>query len=167
MAHVKKIKLSAKEKYNKGKRPGKKKPGRSSPIGPSPEPRVTEVKVKPTDRLRLQRAACEEIAERLQDEGFQAECRSGTVYVWAGGDHIATLSWRKKQGWCLMVRQPVTYTRHDLGHVIEEIRRCQAGIVAVKKAWECFKRAKTNKRWAEYQGALAAHFFRLYTGGNE
>jgi len=158
----------SREKKNTGNRPGKKKPGRSSPIGPSPEPR-TALDEEPGSkaRLRLQRAACEEIAEQIEEAGFQAECRSGTVYVWSDSDHIATLSWRKKQGWCLMVRQPATYTRHDLGHAIEEMRRCQAGILAVNKAWERYKKSKTNKNWAEYQGALAAHFFRLYTGGNE
>lgn len=151
-----------------GKRPGKK-PGRSSPIGPSPEPRISKVKIEAKDRLRLQKAECEEIAQRVRDElGLQAECRSGTVYVWDGeSNHVATFSWRKDRGWCLMVRQPVIYTRHDLSHAIEEIRRCRAGALAADEAWQRFKKVKTNQRWAEYQGALAAHFFRLYTGGDE
>ena len=141
---------------------------RSFYLGEHIFPDVTHgpVKVESKDRLRLQKASCEEIAERVRDElGFQAECRSGTVYIWDDeSNHIATFSWRKGRGWCLMVRQPVTYTRHDLGHAIEEIRRCRAGMMAADEAWEKFKKGKTNKNWAEYQGALAAHFFRLYGG---
>lgn len=141
--------------------------GLDSTRGPSPKPRSAEVTVTAKDKLRLQKGDGEEIAESVTKElGLKAEARKGSVYVWdMDNSHIATFSWRKGKGWCLLVRQPTTFTRHDLDTGLEEIKRCQAGIKAADEAFGKFKKAKTNKNWAAYQGALAAHFFRLYGGG--
>jgi len=147
---------------------GKKSGSPSKPVGPSPDRRVVQVKEGPLDRLRLQKSEGAEIAANMMEHGFKSEARTDSVYVWDEHEqHIATFSWRKGKGWCLLVRQPTLFAQHDLKMAVEEIQRCEAGIEAADQAWEKFKKAKTNKNWAAYQGALAAHFFRLYSGGDE
>lgn len=135
---------------------------------PSPAPRYIAAKTKPEDQLRLQKGDAKKISQRMEAEGFKAHARDTSVYVWDNNNnHIATFVWRKNHGWSLMVRQPTTYTKHDLEMAVEEIQRCKAGCEAADKAWEKFKKVRTNKNWAAYLGSLAAHFFRLYTGGTE
>lgn len=144
------------------------KPRKAQPVGPSTDRCAVPGPTDSRDRLRLQKGDGEEIAERVtKDLGLKAEARKGSVYVWdPDNQHLATFSWRTGKGWCLLVRQPTISTRHDLGTGLEEIQRCQAGNSAADEAFEKFKKVKTNKNWAAYQGALAAHFFRLY-GGTE
>lgn len=76
---------------------------------------------------------------------------------------IASYQWVQGMGWQPSIMQPFTFCPDDVLHMVDELKRCIQGTAETKSRWEDFQTVKTNKAWQAYQGARAAHAFRMYS----
>jgi hypothetical protein len=121
------------------------------------------------ERLRLRRNQAQDIAEIVRSLGFRAHVSDGRIHIHdpkhPGNDKwIGCLHWTKRVGWGLYVMQPPTYTQHDLQFALEELQRTSKARRAVVRAWGAFNKCRSEKNWRAYQGAIAAHYFRMFPG---
>jgi len=77
------------------------------------------------------------------------------------------LNWMPDLGeWIPSVTQPPVFCWDDLTGLAEEVERCQEASKKITNAWNGYRVAKPGAKgietWEAYQGALAAHYFRMY-----
>jgi len=112
----------------------------------------------------------EVLADRLRAEGFAASIKhNGTaVYGWNSDEDFAcAFYWVQGKGWRFDVAQPRLYTHADIEFAMEELKRAQASAADANKAWDAYKKKQTERSWQNYQGVLAASFFRQIGGAKK
>jgi hypothetical protein len=119
------------------------------------------------ERTRLLKQDPAKLAEALQHQlgsDFMVEVtKTGmAIYVYRKEDLVASFRWVKGIGWQPFVIQPFVFCLDDVEHTAEEIRRSVLGKYETYKKWTAFLLSKSEKLWKAYQGAHAAHYFRMY-----
>ena len=105
------------------------------------------------------------IVQQLLGSDFSVESRDKGTYIGIFDKNkafVASYQWVQDVGWRASIAQPVTFCPDDVVHMVDELRQCLQGAIETGVRWEDFQNAKSDKTWGAYQGARAAHAFRMY-----
>jgi len=128
-------------------------------------------------RKRLQKTDGDLIADALRAKGFRVTSSVDRIEAWdfVNGRLIGSFHWQKAgrlgggqpAGWRFDVALTDVFSVKDLKTAIREMTRVQSLIGKARAAWKAFVSSRSDKRWMEYRGFVAALFLRQDLGDEE
>lgn len=126
-----------------------------------------------SSQSRIHKADILKLAEELQRQlgpTFSVETREGGSFIGifdSNKTFVGSYQWVQGVGWRGSIMQPFTFCYDDIEHMTDELKRCLQGSTKAQEQWEKYLQDKSEASWQAYQGAIAAHGFRMYQGEGE
>jgi len=127
----------------------------------------------PPGRRRLQRGDAKLIANALTAKGFlvekttlrvEASCPETQQYIcgfyWKPATPATETQPATPSGWRFDISLADVFSVKDLKIAITEAHRVRNLVGHSRVAWQTYIKTRSSKRWAEYQGIIAALFLR-------
>ena len=125
------------------------------------------VRVPPADpAYRLQKADLDYLVQALRDRGLVVHTKKDVridAYDPVTRAHACGFSWHKATSttpgrWSFDFTMADVFALRDLKTVLGEVQRVQRLRPEAQRTWDEYQDTKSEKRWAQYQGVMAALF---------
>lgn len=125
------------------------------------------------ERRRLQKDDAKLIEQALEARGFEIHKSENRVEAWCPntGRYICGFYWQSAtkasdsrtampSGWRFDLALADCFSLKDLKTALNEAKRVRKLVVICRTAWQAFCGSRSDRRWAEYRGHIAALFLR-------